>query len=397
MPVSTAVRVAGPAAVLAAFLAAAVAVLVPAAGESLLPGGTRSDAAPVITAGLAVLAAAGLQRTGSRRTAWLLATGSVVVLGSVRYIVPADASADSLAVVGWVVAATTGVLLGAATTGSWGSATGQWALIAGGWAAFLTAAAVGSEVPVDVMHWTVPQWTLALALVATVAASLTVPAGMRVQRADPRLLAIVVTAALVLSAGYRLLGEFAGSRAAGTGVLPWLIAGGALAVAVIGAELVARVVPPGDDRFVLAVTGSVAAAYPVLVELWAGMQSSTAPWWVLLVAVAAVVAGVYLSPYMPYALPGLLLAAAVSAAAVWWPQEIGEGIPFPVRVALVALGTGLALGASLPGSASVAALGLALPVPATVVVGAVWMLPAEPQWPALALFATAAICAWQVR
>ncbi|MEU5842354.1 hypothetical protein [Rhodococcus sp. NPDC047139] len=397
MPVSSAVRVAGPAAVLAAFLAAAVAVLVPAAGDSVLPDGARSDAAPVIIAALAVLSAAGLQRTGSRRTAWMLAAGAVVVLGSVRYLVPTGISTDSLTVVGWVIAATTGVLLGAATAGSWGSATGQWALIAGGWAAFLTAAAVGSEAPVDEMRWTVPQWAIAFALVATVAAALTVPAGMRVQRADPRLLAIVVTAAVALPVGYRLLGDFVGVRATGTGVLTWVIAGGALAVAVVGAELLARVVPPGDDRFVLTVTGAVAAAYPVLVELWSGMQTSSLPWWVLLVAVGAVAAGVRLAPYTPYALPGLVLAAAVSAATVWWPEEIGEGIPLAVRVALVALGTGLALGASLPGSASVAALGMALPVPATAVVGAVWMLPVDPQWPALALFTTAAICAWQVR
>ena len=397
MPVSTAVRVAGPAAVLAAFLAAAVAVLVPAAGESVLPEGARSEWAPVVAAALAVLSTAGLQRTGSRRTAWMLAAGAVVVLGSIRYLAPAGISADSLTVVGWVIAATTGVLLGAATAGSWGSATGQWALLAGGWAAFLIAAAVGSAVPLDAMRWTVPQWTLAFALVATVAAALTVPAGMRVQRADPRLLAIVVTAAVVLSVGYRLLGEFVGSRANGAGVLFWVVAGGALAVAIVGAELVARFVPPGDDRFVLAVTGAVAAAYPVLVELWSGVQSASVPWWVLLVAVAAVVAGVRLAPYMPYALPGLVLAAAISAATVWWPEEIGEGIPLAVRVALVAWGTGLALGASLPGSASVAALGLTLPVSATAVVGAVWMLPADQQWSALALFIAAAICAWQVR
>jgi len=36
-------------------------------------------------------------------------------------------------------------------------------------------------------------------------------------------------------------------------------------------------------------------------------------------------------------------------------------------------------------------------VPATAVVGAVWMLPADAQWSALALFAAAVICAWQVR
>ncbi|UYP18282.1 hypothetical protein OED52_16695 [Rhodococcus sp. Z13] len=397
MSASTAVRVAGPAAVLAAFLAAGVAVLVLAIGESVLPAATRSEAGPVVSAVLAVLAAAGLQRTGSRRTAWALAAGAVVVLASVRYLVPADASADTLTVMGLVVAATTGVLLGAATAAAWGSPDGQWVLVAGGWSAFLVAAAVGTEIPFEVVRWTVPQWTLVVALVATLAAALTIPVGMRVQRADPRLLAMAIGAAAVLSVGYLLLGDLVSDRATSAGLLSWLIVGGALTVTVVGAEITARVVAPGDDRFVLTVTGALAASYPMVAEVWSGMQTSIMPWWVLLVVVAAVVAGVRLAGYMPYALPGLLLAAAVTAATVWWPDEIGDGIPLAVRAALVALGTGLALGASLPGSTSVAALGLALPVPMAAVIGAVWVMPADPKWVVLALVATASVCAWQVR
>lgn len=396
-PTSTAVRFAEPAAGLAAFFASGAAVLVLAVGDSVLPGAPRSDAAPVVSAVLAVVAAVGLQRSGSRRTAWSLAAGAVLVLGSMRFLAPADASPDTLGILGMVAAATTGVLLGAATAGAWGSAGGQWSLLSGVCGAFIVAAAVGTTVPLDAIRWTVPQWAAAVALVATVAAALTVRSGMRVQRADPRLLTIVVLAAVVLTVGYRLLGDLVESRASGAGALPWVIAGGALAVTVVGAELTARVVAPGDDRFVLAVTGVVAAVYPVVVELWAGMQSSAEAWWVPVVAVCAAAAGVRLSAYFPYALPGLLVAAAVSAASVWWPQEFGDQVPLAVRVAVVAAGAGLALGASLPGSASVAALGLSLPVPLTAVVGAVWMMPAEPRWVVLALAATAAICAWQVR
>lgn len=395
-PTSTAARLADPAAGLAAFLASGVAVLLLAVGDSVLPGGTSSEIAYVVAAVFTVVATAGLQRSGSRRTAWSLAAGAALVLGSLRVLVPGDASADTLGVVGLIAAATTGVLLGAAIAGGWGSAGGQWALLSGVWAAFFVAAAVGGTVPVDSIGWTVPRWALAGALFATIAAVITVRSGMRVQRADPRLLATVVAAAVALTVGYRLLGNLVESRATGGGAMPWLIAGGALALAVVGAELTARVVPPTDERFVLAVTGAVAASYPMVVELWV-VARSPGSWWAPLLVVGAVVAGVRLAAYLPYALPGLLVAAAVSAASVGWPEEFGLQVPFAVRVAVVAAGAGLALGASLPGSASVAALGLSLPVPLTAVVGAVWTMPAEPRWVVLTLAAAATVCAWQVR
>ncbi|MGI9209758.1 MAG: hypothetical protein ACR2I3_17565 [Rhodococcus sp. (in: high G+C Gram-positive bacteria)] len=391
-PASTAVRLADPVSTLAAVAAAAAAVMVLAVGDSVLPAGTSNDYTPVITAVLAVLAATGLQRSGSRRTAWAIGAGAVLVLGSVRYIVPVDASSETLAVVGFVAAATTGVLLGSAAAGAWGSASGQWALVAGAWSAFLTAAAVGAVVPVAVMRWTVPQWLLVLALVTLVGAAITARPGMRVQRLDPRVSVIAVVAAGVLTLGYRLLADLVTSQAAETAVRMWLVVVVALLAIVIAAEITARLLPPGNDRFVLAATGAVAAGYPIVVELWAG-----APRWVLLVTVGAVLVGVRLARYFPSPLAGFAVAMVVSVAAVWFPEEIGEGIPLVVRAALVAAGTGLALTASLPGSASIAALGLALPVPAAAVIGAVWVLPADPRWIVLALAATVGACAWQVR
>ena len=391
-PASTAVRLADPVSTLAAVAAAAAAVMVLAVGDSVLPAGTSNDYTPVITAVLAVLAATGLQRSGSRRTAWAIGAGAVLVLGSVRYVVPVDASSETLAVVGFVAAATTGVLLGSAAAGAWGSASGQWALVAGAWSAFLTAAAVGAVVPVAVMRWTVPQWLLVLALVTLVGAAITARPGMRVQRLDPRVSVIAVVAAGVLTLGYRLLADLVTSQAAETAVRMWLVVVVALLAIVIAAEITARLLPPGNDRFVLAATGAVAAGYPIVVELWAG-----APRWVLLVTVGAVLVGVRLARYFPSPLAGFAVAMVVSVAAVWFPEEIGEGIPLVVRAALVAAGTGLALAASLPGSASIAALGLALPVPAAAVIGAVWVLPADPRWIVLALAATVGACAWQVR
>ncbi len=391
-PAPTSVRLADPVSTLAGAAAAAAAVMVVAVGDSVLPAGIRNDYAPVVTAVLAVLAAIGLQRSGSRRTAWAIGAGAVLVLGSVRYIVPVDASSETLTVVGFVAAATSGVLLGAAVAGAWGAVSNQGALIIGAWAAFLTAAAVGGQVPFAVMRWTVPQWLLAVALVVLVAAAVIARPGMRVQRPDARLSVVAVVAACALALGYRLLGDLVTSQAAAGAVRMWLVAAVSLVAIVIGAELVARLVPPGDARFVLAATGAVAAGYPLVVELWADAQ-----WWVLLVTVGAVIGGVRIARYFPYALAGLSVAVVASVATVWFPDEIGAGMPLWVRAALVAAGTGAALAASLPGSVSIAALGLSVPVPLTAVIGAVWVLPADPRWIVLALAATVGACAWQVR
>ena len=108
------------------------------------------------------------------------------------------------------------------------------------------------------MPWTVPQWLLAIALVAVVAAALVAQPGMRVQRADPRLWTVAAGASLALSVGYRLLGDRVTTEAASSTVLRmWLFTGGALLLLVIGAEVTARFLPPGDGAFPMAVTGAI--------------------------------------------------------------------------------------------------------------------------------------------
>ncbi|MEE2031025.1 hypothetical protein [Rhodococcus chondri] len=315
----------------------------------------------------------------------------MLVLGSVRYLVPAEASADTVTAVGLVISVTTGVLLGAATAGAWSAATDRWALPAGAWAAFLVAPVVGSQVPVAWMRWPVPQWLFAVALVALVAAMSTTRPGARAQRIDGRALIVAVVAACVLTAGYVLLGDLVRSESAAGAVRMWLVAAAALVATVIGAEVTARFLPLADDRFPIAVTGVVAAAYPLAVELRAATV------WVLLVAPAAAVAGVLLARRLPYPGAGLAVAFVTSTVAVLWPATFADHIPLPVRVALVAVGTGLALGASLPGTATTAALGMSLLAPAAAVSGAVWALPADPRWVVTALAVTAAACAWQLR
>ncbi|WP_138996231.1 hypothetical protein [Rhodococcus zopfii] len=393
MATLTAARVDAPLAALAGLCAAALTGVVLAVDGAVMAVPVHNDSTPVVAAVLAVVAVAGLQHSGSRRTGWMIATGCVLVLGTVRYIAPSDADTDTQSALQIVVAATAGILLGAAIAATWGRASGQWAVIAGAWSAFLAAAATGTERPFDSLHWTVPQWLLAITLVTVVAAALVAQPGMRVQRADPRLWPVAVGAALALSVGYRVLGDRVTAESASSTVRMWLFVGGALLLLVIGAEVTARFLPPGDGPFPMAVTGATVTAYPLV----AALGGPEVPGWTPAVAVVAVLAGLRAAPRMPRPELGLALALVTTAVAALWPDLAADGWPLLVRVALIAAGTGLALGSALPGSAPVAALGAALPFAALPVLGAVWSIAADPMLVVGALVVAGAVCAWQVR
>lgn len=383
-------RILAPAAAVTVLCAAGVATFALLIPEAILSS-PRNDLAPIVATVFAVVAAAGLQRSGSVRTAWTITAGATLVLGSLRYLAPSDMSEDTLTTMGLVAAGVTGVLLGAVVVAAWDSRSGPWALLTGVWSAFVTAAAVGVSVPVDSLRWTVPQWLLVIALVGAVAAVVSSSGAARTARIDSRTVSVAVITAAALTAGYRLLGGWVRETTSAGGATMWLVAIGSLVAIVVAAEVVARLVPGGDDRFVLAVTGSVLAVYPVMIELWGG-----APWWVPIVVVASVAAAATLAHYVPYPAAGLAVALAVSTAAVVWPA-FAETVPLPVRAALVAAGAALALATSVPGSTSIAALGLTLPVPLTATIGAVWLMPTEPMWTVMLFAAAGLICAWQIR
>lgn len=393
MATVTAARVDAPLAALAGLCAAALAGVVLTVDGAVTSAPVHDGSTPIVAAVLAVVAVAGLQHSGSRRTGWAIAAGCVLVLGTVRYIVPADAGTDAQSAVQIVVAATAGVLLGAAVAATWGRASGQWAVVAGGWSGFLAAAAVGTRRPFESLHWTVSQWLLAVTLVAVAAAALVAQPGMRVQRAEPRMWTVAVGAALALSVGYRLLGDRVTAEAASSTVRMWLFAGGALLLLVVGAEVAARFLPPGDGPFVMAVTGAIVTAYPLVVVL----GGPDVPQWTPAVVVVAVLAGLRAAPHLPRPELGLAVALVATAVAALWPELADDGWPLLVRVAVIAAGTGLALGSVLPGSAPVAALGVVLPFAALPLVGAVWSIPADTTVVVGALVATGAVCAWQVR
>lgn len=262
MPAVT-VRVDEPVAGLAALCAGALAGFAVSADVVALPAGTGSAAAPIVFAVAAVLAVAGLQRSGSRRTAWLLATGCTVVLATVRFAVPA-ADVDTLTALALTGAGAAGILLGAAVAAAWGEPIGQWAVVAGTWAVFLVAGPTGTSLQSSALPSPL-QWPLAVGAGAVVLAALVAGPGARVQRPDARLPIVAVGATAVLVVGLHVLGGWVGEHAAGAWM--WPVAVGALAATVLGVEAVARVLPFADGRFPVAALGATAAAYPLVDDL----------------------------------------------------------------------------------------------------------------------------------
>lgn len=389
MPAAT-VRLDEPVAGLAALCAGALAGFAVAVDGVALPAATGSATGPIVFAVAAVLAVAGLQRSGSRRTAWLLAAGCTVVLGTVRFAVPA-ADPDTLTVLPLISAGAAGILLGAAVAAAWGEPIGQWAVVVGAWAVFLLAGPMGTSLQSSALPSPL-QWPLAVAAGAVVLAAFVAGAGARVQRPEARLPIVAVGATAALTVGMHVLAGWVGEQATSAAAWMWLAAAAVLAATVLGAEAVGRFLPFADGRFPVAAIGATAAAYPLVDDL-AGREVSA---WVPAAGVLAVAAGAALAWRVPRVELGLGVALVVTLTAALWPDTAADGPQLLVRVALVAAGTGLALGAALPGAAPVAAMGLVLPV-AAATVATVWALPADPRLLTGALAATGAVCAWRCR
>lgn len=262
-------------------------------------------------------------------------------------------------------------------------------MVAGTWAVFLVAGPTGTSLQSSALPSPL-QWPLAVGAGAVVLAALVAGPGARVQRPDARLPIVAVGATAVLVVGLHVLGGWVGEHAAGAWM--WPVAVGALAATVLGVEAVARVLPFADGRFPVASLGATAAAYPLVDDL-AGTEVSA---WVPATGLLAVAAGAALAWRVPRVDLGLGVALIVTLTVALWPGVGADGPQLLVRVALVAAGTGLALGAALPRAAPVAAMGLALPF-AAATVAAVAALPADQRMLTGALVATGAVCAWRCR
>ncbi|MFZ2175573.1 MAG: hypothetical protein WAW17_16360 [Rhodococcus sp. (in: high G+C Gram-positive bacteria)] len=332
---------------------------------------------------LAVIAVAGLQRSGSRRTAWVVCAVCALALIGARWAVPHVGGIDILIALHFAKTAAAGVLLGASVAAVWGRRPSQLSLTLGVASAFLLASVQrlprGEAAYLEPTAMSTsaigepPVWLLiAVVALAVVSAALAQPQ-FRVQRPDRRILLAAMAGALALALLNRLLGAWIEDQEFGEPLTIWLIVFFALVLVLACTEVVARRFPGTDGRFLLAATGVTAAAVPVLDHLRNPIVTTPAPL-VLGVGVLSLAAGIVVSVRVPseHRLPerGLCVAALVPAVSTVWPMLGNDGVGLLGRLVVLGAGAGFALASALPGSAPVAALGSALPFASLVFVAA---------------------------
>ncbi|KXF53396.1 hypothetical protein AXA44_44840 [Rhodococcus sp. SC4] len=337
----------------------------------------------VVALVLAVIAVAGLQRSGSRRVSWLLAVACALALIGARWAVPQAGGVDTLIALHFAKTATAGFLLGAAVAAVWGRWVSQLALTLGVASAFLLASVQrlprGDTAYVEPASMSTsaigepPQWLLIGVLVLALASAVVARSQFRVQRPDRRTLLTALVGALALALLNRLLGAWIDDQEFGEPLTVWLIVAFSLAVILTVTVLIARRFPGIDGRFLLAATGVTAAAVLVLDDLRTPRVTTPAAA-LLAVGVVALATGIAMAVRVPpkWRRPqwGLSLAAVVPLLATIWPDFGDDGVALLIRLAVLGCGTGFALAAALPGSAPVAVLGFALPFASLVFVAA---------------------------
>ncbi|TQF69383.1 hypothetical protein FK531_11675 [Rhodococcus spelaei] len=371
MPVDIRTTVASLAALLGAALAAFVLTTPPGGHWSVYASDRQLDswlaAQPTgvaVGAVVAVVACVLLQRSGSRRLGWSAATLAVVVLIGARVAVPASTSFDALTALHYLKTAAAGVLLGSVVATSWGGRAGQWATALGAIAGFLSVQVSGMATltfttsSIGEPSW----WLLWPAAVLALASAVTADAGMRIQRVGGRDAGGALLTIVALAVVNRLQLSWINQQDNHSRLHLGVVIGVAMVVVLVAIEVCARLVEreSGGGGFLLATTGVAAAAMPVLVDLRYPFRD-VGPWPAIAVAAVAVAVGLRLSARWRTPVVGLGVAGLVPLVAAIWPDFGHDGPWLLVRLGVIGVGAGLAVGSTLPGLAAVAAAGLAIP------------------------------------
>ncbi|MFE3293773.1 hypothetical protein [Rhodococcus sp. NPDC059234] len=371
MPVASRTIAASLAAALGAALAAFV-LTVPPGGHWAVNASDRQfdswlDAQPTGVAVGAVIAVATcilLQRSGSRRVGWAAAAMATLVLLGARLTVPGVSDFDALTALHYLKTAAAGVLLGSVVATAWAGRAGQWATTLGAVAAFLSAQASGMATltfttsSVGEPSW----WLLGPTLALAIASAVTADAGTRIQRVSgPEARGALLTV-VALAVVNRLQLSWINERGSDSRLHVWVVLGVAMVVVLVATEVCARLVEreSGGGAFLLATTGVAAAAMPVLVDLRDPFRE-VSPSVVVAVATGAVAVGLRLAGRWRTPVAGLGVAALVPLLAAIWPDFGHDGPWLLVRLAVLGVGAGLAVGSTLPGVAAVAAAGFTIP------------------------------------
>lgn len=307
-----------------------------------------------------VAACALVQRNGSRRFAWSAVAVGAAVLAGVRAAVPEVAGVDALIALHAVKSVAAGVVLGAGGAAVWGHALAQRALAVGVVGGFLSVSVISaptvreSTSTLGEPAW----WLIVVTIVAALAAAVVATPASRVQRVTAAQARSALVTVVVIAAANRLLIAWIGDG--GTRLHQWIVVAVAIVVVLVATEVCARRIGGPDGALVLVTTGVAAAAMPVLVDLRSPFRDVPA-WSAVAVAGVAVVAGLVLAVRRAMPVAGLAVAAAVPVVGAIWPDLGGDGPWLLARLAVVGVGAGWAVGSALPGSAAVAAAGLAIP------------------------------------
>lgn len=378
MPVTPRALVSALAALLGSFAAAFVLTDPPggrwgvqASGRELDRWLTTQPTAVVIGAIVAVAACVALQRSGSRRLAWIVAAGAVAVLALVRQAVPGIAGIDGLITLHLVKCVAAGALLGCAVAAAWGHRGPQLCAVAGtvtGWASVSVFGADIATRSTSVLGEP-SRWLLALTLAAAVAAAVTADTTSRITRITAPEAGTALAAIAVIGILNRLLTAWIARDTGESRIHTWVLVGLAMIVVLVATEicarLVARRIGTGDAIILLTATAVAAALMPVLVDLRNPFRDIPA-WSAVLVAALAVVAGIALARRLPHPVAGLAVAALVPILGIAWPDLGNHGPWLLVRVGVLAVGAAWAVASALPASPAVAAAGLSIAFVSTV-------------------------------
>lgn len=326
---------------------------------------------------LAVITVAGLQRSGSRRMAWVLAALCVVVLTLAKWVVPDIGSIDALISLHFAKTAAAGMLLGATAAAAWGSRARQITLVLGvsatyvlagtarpapddGYGQFLQPARLSTSA-IGEPSWVLLGAAFALSLVAAVAAT----KRFGVQRLDRSTVMAALGGALALALVNRVLGAWIEQHEFGSQFRIWTVVAVSLALVLAVTVVAARAFPGTDGVFVLATTAVAAGAITVVNDLRAPIVT-VHPWLSLIVGVAAVALGMVLPPRLHLfgrrqTVVGIAIVAIAPLVATCAPEFGNNGALLLVRLAVLGLGIGCTVGGSIPESAPSATLALALP------------------------------------
>lgn len=339
---------------------------------------------------VAVLACALSQRSGSRRTAWIVVTTATALIALIRVAVPEVAVLDLLITLEVLKSIAAGAILGCAVAASWDRTTARNGVLLGVIAGYLSTHAFGTGAGrMSTSAVGEPAWfLLAATAVLAIACAISSQSGFRIRRPDAGEIRVAVIAVIALTIGHRVLGsivdrqEFAGKGTAW--VVMILCAAAALALTAIAARQLGEQSGAGG-KFLWAATALAAASTPTLLVngqfgQWASLES---PWVVVLASGVAVALGLRLNKHIPATVAVVILAAVPLSELLPFTSAHGA-VSIVVKIAALGFGGASLLGALAPGSLVDATLGLAIPF-AAMTFTSIAVLTYQLSWPTVRL------------